>query len=167
MLHRNELIGLFILQCFWGNNAKLLLENNSLTKEVTLVRSYEEYCKTVYFYKRIFKASPKHDPKHGWGSPFPWDSVIGQELLESAIDAPGNSQALYNYYAKDDSFVIFRIENQNVYHGYNNWRRSGTWNNHKTIKKIDILYFVYTKNDKRLNLFFQPAKAAELFLIIL
>lgn len=56
--------------------------------------------------KRVYKPSPKHDPKSGWGSPNPIpNDEVGQKLLDSAYTSGKNKQ-LYNYY--DGKLVKFQ-----------------------------------------------------------
>lgn len=59
-----------------------------------------------YSTKPIYKPSPKHDPKSGWGSPNPIpNEKVGQELLENAYTSSKNKQ---KYTIYEDKLIKFQ-----------------------------------------------------------
>lgn len=69
------------------------------------------------YYERVYRPSPKHDPKHGWGSPNPIpDEKTGQKLLDSAYSSSKNKQ-LYNIY--NNKLIKFQPDTVNGgWHAY-------------------------------------------------
>lgn len=118
MFSNNDLKGIFALKSNWDNSEEVALENSGVVKGVSVLINEEVYNRVKLMNTRIFEPSPKHDPIRGWGSPFPWGCEFGQELLDGAVKAQGNSEAVYNYDKQNGIFVIFRITSNNVYHGY-------------------------------------------------
>ncbi|WP_346768741.1 polymorphic toxin-type HINT domain-containing protein [Paenibacillus sp. HB172176] len=65
---------------------------------------------------RVYYASPKHDPKTGWGSPNPIpNNEVGQKLLDGAYSSSKNKQ-LYNVY--EGKLVKFQPDSNGSWHPY-------------------------------------------------
>ena len=64
----------------------------------------------------IYKPSPKHDPRSGWGTPNPIpNNKVGQKLLDTAFSSNKNKQ-LYNYY--EGQIIKFQPDGAGGWHSY-------------------------------------------------